>query len=109
MRIRDSSRRVYPRVIYLLLRKLEITALGSQKSRRENRLLSRRTLLASLGGMGLASALPFPAASFLHAQTTTSVADNPSAMTREQVEELIRPHFVCNDPELWKLAVDTYQ
>lgn len=83
--------------------------MGSQKSRREDRLLSRRALLASLGGMGLVSALPFPAASFLRAQTTTSAGDNPAAMTREQVEELIRPHFVCNDPELWQLAVDTYQ
>src|SRR4051812_18473273 len=59
--------------------------------------------------MGLASSFPFANPAFVRAQAVTEACDNPAALTREQVEELIRPHFVCNDDELWQLAVDTYQ
>ncbi len=88
---------------------LENTALGSEKSRREDRLLSRRALLTSLGGLGLASVFPFSTPAFLGAQAAPDATGNPAALTREQVEELVRPHFVCNDPDLWRLAVDSYQ
>ncbi|HEY1576728.1 MAG TPA: hypothetical protein VGF82_06600 [Terracidiphilus sp.] len=72
----------------------------SPASQVSNCRISRRDTLLGLGAAALSHALPFQ----LWAQKSSSVS-----MTRDQVEHLLKPLFLTDNPAMFRFAVDVYQ